>query len=152
VSFRIVNGEDQPLEEGQIGRLQVAGAPVTMGYYKNPELNRECFSQDSWFNTGDLAMLNNGRLTITGRSKDMVIINGANFFSHEIESVAEEVPGVDVSYTAAFGTRSQRQYRSPLDHVPSAGARLGATTRAYQENPRGAGEESRCESGLGHSR
>ena len=47
VSFRIVNGEDQPLEEGQIGRLQVAGAPVTMGYYKNPELNRECFSQDS---------------------------------------------------------------------------------------------------------
>ncbi|PYU56188.1 MAG: AMP-dependent synthetase [Acidobacteria bacterium] len=105
VSFRIVNGEDQPLEEGQIGRLQVAGAPVTMGYYKNPELNRECFSQDSWFNTGDLAMLNNGRLTITGRSKDMVIINGANFFSHEIESVAEEVPGVDVSYTAAFAVR-----------------------------------------------
>ncbi|PYT19900.1 MAG: hypothetical protein DMG58_35255, partial [Acidobacteria bacterium] len=82
VSFRIVNGGDQPLEEGQIGRLQVAGAPVTMGYYGNPDRNRECFSQ-----------------------KDMVIINGANFFSHEIESVAEEVPGVDVSYTAAFAVR-----------------------------------------------
>jgi acyl-CoA synthetase (AMP-forming)/AMP-acid ligase II/NAD(P)-dependent dehydrogenase (short-subunit alcohol dehydrogenase family)/acyl carrier protein len=105
VSFRIVDGGDQALEEGQIGRLQVTGLPVTTGYYKNAELNQESFSQDGWFNTGDLAMLNSGRLTITGRFKDVIIINGANFFSHEIESVVEEVPGVDVSYTAAFAVR-----------------------------------------------
>ncbi|PYT47711.1 MAG: AMP-dependent synthetase, partial [Acidobacteria bacterium] len=73
VSFRIVNGEDQPLEEGQIGRLQVRGLPVTTGYYKNRELNRECFSHDGWFNTGDLGLLCDGRLTITGRAKDVII-------------------------------------------------------------------------------
>ena len=105
VSFRIVDGRDQLLEERQIGRLQVTGLPVTTGYYKNPELNRESFSSDGWFNTGDVAMLNNGRLTITGRSKDAIIVNGANFFSHELEAVVEEVAGVDVSYTAAFAVR-----------------------------------------------
>ena len=104
-SFRIADERDQTLEEGQIGRLQVTGVPVTTGYYKNPDLNRESFSHDGWFNTGDLAMLNNGRLTITGRFKDVIIVNGANFFSHELESVVEEVPGVDVSYTAAFAVR-----------------------------------------------
>src|SRR5437773_5194920 len=94
VSFRIVNGEDQPLEEGQIGRLQVRGLPVTTGYYKNPELNRECFSQDGWFNTGDLGLLRDGRLTITGRAKDVIIVNGLNFYSHEVEAIVEEVEGV----------------------------------------------------------
>jgi len=105
ISFRIVDGRDQILKEGQVGRLQVKGLPVTTGYYNNRELNRESFSPDGWLNTGDLAVLKDRRLTITGRSKDVIIINGANFFSHEIESVVEEVLGVEASYAAAFAVR-----------------------------------------------
>lgn len=105
VSFRIVDAQDQPLEEGRIGRLQVQGATVTLGYYNSPEQTRDSFTQDGWFKTGDLGLLRDGRLTITGREKNVIIVNGANYYSHEIEAIVEEVNGVQISYTAAVAVR-----------------------------------------------
>lgn len=105
ISLRIVDHDDRIIEEDKIGRLQVKGSTITSGYYKNPELNREAFSADGWFNTGDLGLLHDGRLTITGRTKDVIIINGVNFYCHEIEAAVEEVAGVQVSYTAATAVR-----------------------------------------------
>ena len=107
ISLRIVNFGGQVVEEGEIGRLQVKGAAVISGYYRNPELNAEVFSADGWFNTGDLAMLREGRLTITGREKDVIIINGKNYYSHEIEAAVEQVEGVNVSFSAACGIRDR---------------------------------------------
>ena len=104
-SQRIVDEQDQVLEEGRVGRLQVKGSMVTCGYYQDPDLNQQAFTQDGWFITGDLGRLSQGRLTITGREKDVIIINGINYYSHEIESLAEEVEGVEVSCTAAFAVR-----------------------------------------------
>jgi len=105
VSLRIVDNQDQLLNVEKIGRLQVQGSTITRGYYNNEQLNREAFSSDGWFNTGDLGFLRDGCLTITGRTKDVIIINGANFYSHEIEAVVEEVKGVNVSFTAATAVR-----------------------------------------------
>ncbi len=105
VSIRIVDDQDRPREEGQIGRLQVAGPPVTTGYYRNLELTRESLSPDGWFNTGDLGFLRNGCLTITGRAKDVIITNGQNFYCHEVEALVEEVKGANVSFTAACPVR-----------------------------------------------
>jgi len=104
-SMRIVDADDRLVEEGEVGRLQVKGPTVTSGYYRNPELNREVFTADGWFNTGDLGLLRDGRLTICGREKDVIIINGVNFYSHEIEAVVEEVAGIEASFTAACATR-----------------------------------------------
>jgi surfactin family lipopeptide synthetase A len=104
-AVRIVDANNQVVEEGKIGSLQVRGPTVTSGYFQNPELNREVFTEDGWFTTGDLGTLREGRLTITGRQKDVIIINGVNFYSHEIEAVVEEVAGVEVSYTAACAVR-----------------------------------------------
>ena len=104
-SLRIINTENEVVEEGTIGSLQVKGSTVTAGYYKNPALNQEMFTEDGWFNTGDLAFLYQGRLTITGRTKDIIIINGSNYYTHEIEAVVEEIKGLEVSYTAACATR-----------------------------------------------
>jgi acyl-CoA synthetase (AMP-forming)/AMP-acid ligase II/acyl carrier protein len=106
ISLRIVDDQNEVVEEDTIGRLQVRGATVTAGYYQRPEINQEVFTDDGWFTTGDLAFLHNGRLTITGREKDVVIINGINYYSHEIEAVVEEIKGVKVSYTAACGVRA----------------------------------------------
>ncbi|MEW6498924.1 MAG: AMP-binding protein, partial [Cyanobacteriota bacterium] len=105
ISLRIVDDNNQVVEEKTAGRLQVKGLSVTSGYYQNPELNQEVFTDDGWFNTGDLGFLHQGRLTLTGRSKDIIIINGLNYYSHEIEAVVEEVKGVEVSYTAACAVR-----------------------------------------------
>ncbi len=101
--LRIVNQDMEVLSEGEIGLLQVKGLTVTSGYYQNPKANKEAFTEDGWFHTGDLGFLKDGYLTITGRQKDVIIINGVNYYSHEIEAVVEELGEVEVSYTAACG-------------------------------------------------
>lgn len=102
---RVVNGQGQVLEEGQSGQIQVKGSTVMAGYYRNPELNAESFTADGWFDTGDIGFLQEKRLTITGRSKNIIIINGLNYYCHEIEAVVEEVPGVEVTCTGACAVR-----------------------------------------------
>ncbi|TCS93648.1 non-ribosomal peptide synthetase [Hazenella coriacea] len=106
-SMRIVDENDQVVPEGSIGRLQVSGYSVTSGYYRQPELNQSVFTKDRWFETGDLGYLRQGNLTITGRSKDSIIINGINYYSHAIESAVEELSGIETSYTAACAVRGK---------------------------------------------
>ncbi|SDH96036.1 Acyl-CoA synthetase (AMP-forming)/AMP-acid ligase II [Sinosporangium album] len=89
--------------EGTVGRLQVCGPAVTEGYYGGAE--PEAFTADGWFETGDLAVLRGGRLTITGRAKDVIIVNGVNYYCHDIEAAVEELPDVARSYTAACAVR-----------------------------------------------
>ncbi len=105
LSFRIVDSENRVLEEGTVGQLQVRGLTVTSGYYGNPLLNQTVFTADGWFNTGDQAVIRNGRLTITGREKDDIVINSVNYYSHDIESVVEGIGGIEPSYTAACAVR-----------------------------------------------
>ena len=105
VSMRIVDDKNRPLSENTVGLLQVKGDAVFPGYYKAPEVNKEVFLEDGWFNTGDLGFISQGCLVITGRAKETIIINGNNYYSSEIEAVVEEVEGVEVSYTAACSVR-----------------------------------------------
>ena len=109
VSLRIVNQTQEVVPEGEIGLLQVRGETVTAGYFQQPELNQETFTEDGWFVTGDLGFLRDGQLTITGRQKDVIIINGVNFYNHDLETVVEAISGVAVSYTAACGVKDRRQ-------------------------------------------
>ena len=104
--LRIVDRQNQVLPEGVIGRLQVRGPTVLAGYHNNPAANGEAFTDDGWFTTGDLAFLSGGQLTITGREKDVIIVNGVNYHSHEIEAVVEALDDIEVSYTAACALRS----------------------------------------------
>lgn len=103
--IRIADPEDRPLAEGRVGELQLRGPMVTSGYYNNEAATREAFTADGWFRSGDLGRLDEGRLTLVGRSKDSVIVNGVNYFSHDLESVLEPLDGVARSYVAAFPVR-----------------------------------------------
>lgn len=103
VSLRIVDAEDRVIGTGRIGRLQVSGAALLEEYYRNPEAQRASRTADGWFDTGDLGFLRHGRLTLTGRRKDMVIVNGANHPAHDLEAVVELVPGVRVTHSAVCG-------------------------------------------------
>ncbi len=105
VDLRIVDDQNQVIKEGLIGLLQVKGLTVMSGYYQNPQANQEAFTEDGWFNTGDLGFIREGRLTITGRQKDIIIICGNNYYCHDIEAAAEGIEGVKVSYTAACAVR-----------------------------------------------
>jgi acyl-CoA synthetase (AMP-forming)/AMP-acid ligase II/NADP-dependent 3-hydroxy acid dehydrogenase YdfG/acyl carrier protein len=104
-SMRIVDDKEQPVAEGTTGRLQVKGDQVTTGYYNRPDLNTESFTEDGWFRTGDLGFLSRGRLTITGRDKDVIVINSVNYPCHEIEGIVEEIDEIETSFTAACAVR-----------------------------------------------
>ena len=84
-----------------IGRVQIKGAVTTPGYLNNEEANREAFVGVGWFNTGDLGFLLNGRLSITGREKETIIVRGANFYCYEIEDVVNGIAGVKPTFAAA---------------------------------------------------
>ncbi|KAF3464231.1 non-ribosomal peptide synthetase [Streptomyces sp. Tu 3180] len=114
-AMRIVDDAGTVLAEGDAGRLQVRGTSVTGGYHDNPEANAEAFTGDGWFDTGDLAFLRDGELYITGRAKDVIIVNGVNHYSHEIEACVEELPHVVRSFTAAVAVRSDPS--APTDEL-----------------------------------
>jgi acyl-CoA synthetase (AMP-forming)/AMP-acid ligase II/NADP-dependent 3-hydroxy acid dehydrogenase YdfG len=103
VEIRIADKANVVLPEGTIGRLQIRGPVVTPGYLNNPAANEEAMVGDGWFNSGDLGFMWNGRLTITGREKELIIVNGANFYCYEIEDLASGLPGVLPTFTAACG-------------------------------------------------
>lgn len=105
--MRVVDADGKQLPEGESGQLQFRGPSVFSGYYSNPEENRNVFSADGWFDSGDLAYLKGGTLFITGRQKDVIIVNGANFYCHEIESALEEIPGVRRTFTGACAVRGE---------------------------------------------
>ncbi|MES4892289.1 amino acid adenylation domain-containing protein [Streptomyces sp. NPDC096012] len=114
-AMRIVDEHAALLAEGDVGRLQVRGTSVTRGYHDNPAANAEAFTGDGWFDTGDLAFLRDGELYITGRAKDVIIVNGVNHYSHEIEACVEQLPCVVRSFTAACAVRSDPS--SPTDEL-----------------------------------
>jgi acyl-CoA synthetase (AMP-forming)/AMP-acid ligase II/thioesterase domain-containing protein len=103
--MRIVDDEGRELPEGQIGELQFRGPMVTAGYFNNEQASRKARTADGWFRSGDLGRIDDGRLTLAGRSKDSIIVNGVNYYSHDIETALEQLDGVAQSYVAAFPTR-----------------------------------------------
>ncbi len=100
VNIRIVDKENSLMSENQIGRLQVSGPIITQGYLNNYEAN-ENLLKDGWFNTGDLAFIKEGKLTITGREKDLIILNGLNYQNYEIEGYIEEIPEIGANAAIA---------------------------------------------------
>jgi cyclohexanecarboxylate-CoA ligase len=93
VEVCVVDSERRPLPAGQTGRLLVRGAQMFVGYYNRPEL--ETFDADGWFDTGDLAYMDDeGYIRINGRSKDVVIRGGENVPVVEIENLLFKHPSV----------------------------------------------------------
>ncbi|MBI0376492.1 non-ribosomal peptide synthetase [Streptomyces albiflaviniger] len=103
--IRVADDDHRALPEGEVGELQLSGPMITPGYYNNAEATEEAFTPDGWFRSGDLGRIDEGRLTLVGRSKDSVIVNGVNYFSHEIEAALEQLDDVAGGYVAAFPTR-----------------------------------------------
>src|SRR6056297_695463 len=94
VEIRIM-GADGPVEDGEIGVLEVRGPNVFKGYWQMPEKTAEELRPDGWFITGDLAMIDGkGYVSIVGRDKDLIITGGFNVYPKEIESLIDDIPGV----------------------------------------------------------
>ncbi len=90
------------LPERQVGTLYVRGPSVMSGYFGEDALTREVLSRDGWLNTGDLAYMVDGSIVITGRQKDLIIINGRNIWPQDLEYIAESQPEVRTGDASAF--------------------------------------------------
>ncbi|QWB25974.1 MULTISPECIES: non-ribosomal peptide synthetase/type I polyketide synthase [Streptomyces] len=105
VTLRVVDDHGDLAPPGRIGRLQVhSPARLTPGYVDNPEADAAAYPAGrDWLDTGDLAFLDSGQVVITGRRKDLIILNGHNVYCHEVEETATTVEGVRQGEIAACG-------------------------------------------------
>jgi len=98
VSLRVVGEQGTPLGRDEIGAIEVKGPNVFAGYWRMPDKTAEEFAPDGFFKTGDVGKIDaQGYVTIVGRSKDLIISGGYNVYPAELESVINELPGVQES-------------------------------------------------------
>ena len=100
VEIRNEAGGLQP--DRRVGRVFLRSPSVMKGYYNNPEISAEMLSADGWLNTGDLGYRVDGFLHLTGRAKDLLIINGRNIWPQDLENLAEQQPQVRPTDASAF--------------------------------------------------
>ena len=99
---RILDSDDQEVPVGVEGEIVKTGPTISVGYYRNPDKNKESRTTDGWFRSGDRGFIDTaGRLTISGRSKDMIIHGGANIWPRELEEILVKHP--DVADVAVVG-------------------------------------------------
>ena len=94
-ALRIVGAGGTATKPGAVGQIQVKGDNVFVGYWGMPEKTKEEFTPDGYFKTGDMGSVDSdGYVTISGRSKDLVITGGLNVYPKEIEELIDAMPGV----------------------------------------------------------
>ncbi|WP_246166352.1 fatty acyl-AMP ligase [Sphingomonas sinipercae] len=90
------------LGDRSIGKIHVRGQSIMVGYFRDEESTSACLSADGWLDTGDMGYLSSGYIYIVGRAKDMIIINGRNYWPQDIEWAVEQLPGFKSGDIAAF--------------------------------------------------
>ena len=94
---------ETPLGEREVGEIRLRGPSVTAGYFNETEKTQESFA-GGWLRTGDLGYLASGNVHICGRSKEVIIVNGRNYYPQDLEWETGKVEGVRKGNVIAFGT------------------------------------------------
>jgi long-chain acyl-CoA synthetase len=94
VEIKLVGLDRKAVPKGEAGELWVRGPNVMKGYYRAPEETAAAVDPDGWFNTRDLARLEDGNLFIIGRTKDLIVRRGFNVYPAEVEAVLNAHPAV----------------------------------------------------------
>jgi long-chain acyl-CoA synthetase len=95
MDVKLLDDGDNEVPIGERGEIVVKGPNVMSGYWQKPEANKDAFTNDGYFRTGDIAVFDEaGLLYIVDRKKDMILVSGFNVFPNEIEGVVTAVDGV----------------------------------------------------------
>jgi acyl-CoA synthetase (AMP-forming)/AMP-acid ligase II len=113
---RIVDEEGRELPEDRVGRIQVRGPSIMRGYFALEE-ETAAVLRDGWLETGDLGYLRGGKIRVTGRRKDLVIIRGRKYLPSDFEWAADDVPGVRRGCVVAFGLADEAEGTEALHIV-----------------------------------
>ncbi len=97
-----VRGENGAIEnDREVGRIFIRGPSITPGYFSDEAASKAMFDGE-WLDTGDMGYFLNGQIVITGRAKDLIIINGRNIWPQDVEWAVEKTEGVRQGGVAAF--------------------------------------------------
>jgi acyl-CoA synthetase (AMP-forming)/AMP-acid ligase II/aryl carrier-like protein len=103
---RIADDARGALSADQVGHILIRGASVTRGYFGDPEATALAVGADGWVDTGDLGFMHEGSLYIAGRSKEIIFVNGQNYYPYDLENIAQRAPGLDLNKLVAAGVAS----------------------------------------------
>lgn len=103
--LRIADDADAALPDGAYGHIQIRGDNVTPGYFDNAAANAALKTADGWTRTGDLGALLDGDLFVAGRAKEIIFVNGQNYYPHDLESLALDLPGLELGKLVIAGLR-----------------------------------------------
>ena len=99
---KIVDDEGNELPQGESGEIAAKGPQVMKGYWNRPDETKKCLSEDGWFKTGDIGLMEaDGFFRIVDRKKDMILVSGFNVYPNEVEDVIAKHE--DVLEVAAIG-------------------------------------------------
>ncbi len=101
IECRTPDGTAQP--ERRVGRVFARGPSLLRDYFRDVQATADTITPDGWLDTGDLGYLTGGELVITGRAKDLILVNGRNVWPQDLEwTVEAEVPGMRSGDVAVF--------------------------------------------------
>jgi acyl-CoA synthetase (AMP-forming)/AMP-acid ligase II len=128
---RVTGAGGQQLPSRQVGEIEVRG-PAVMSAYFGRTPGDSGITGDGWLRTGDLGYLSQGRLFVTGRTKEMIVVRGVKLYPQDVEAAVRGLPGVYKRRAIAFsinGTRPERLVvlAEAADSLPSAGEAVAGT-------------------------
>ena len=124
--MRVVDEDDNPVEQGEVGEIVIRGHNIMKGYWQKPEATAEAM-RGGWFHSGDMARTDeDGYFFIVDRKKDLIIRGGYNVYPREVEEVLYEHPKIREAAVVGYPPR-----------------RVGRGDRRRDRPPRGRGAERR---------
>jgi fatty-acyl-CoA synthase len=103
--IEVRNDAGAALPERTVGRVCLLGPSLMSGYFRDLAATRTVTTADGWLDTGDMGYIVDGELVITGRSKDLIILNGRNIWPQDLEWAVEKLDGVRPGEVAAFAVQ-----------------------------------------------
>ncbi|MEM8772226.1 MAG: fatty acyl-AMP ligase [Pseudomonadota bacterium] len=100
-AIEVRNEDGDAVSDRIVGRIYIKGPSLTPGYFSDPDASAAMYDGE-WLDTGDMGYVLDGQIVITGRAKDLIIINGRNIWPQDIEWAVENVDGVRGGGVAAF--------------------------------------------------
>jgi fatty-acyl-CoA synthase len=131
----------RPLPERSVGELRLRGPSLMQGYWGDEDLTRQAFA-GGWLKTGDIGYLAGGNVHVCGRSKEVIIVNGRNYYPQDLEWEAGRVEGVRKGNVIAFGTMKPNHDRERVIIALETGLPEGDARQALKGEVRKAVQQA----------
>lgn len=104
----VIDERGRAMPEGGVGELAIRGEYLFSGYFRREDLTREALTVEGWYKTGDLGFVRDAEVYVTGRKKDLIIVQGRNFYPDDVERVVAGVEGVTPGRVVVFGMPNEK--------------------------------------------